>query len=65
MERKIKTQILILKQKLKFTDYQAIKFAEGQLSKEEYEPIKTQRQTWRDEINSLQEQLKKIKQKKE
>lgn len=43
--------------KLKSTDYQAIKFAEGQLSSEEFKPIKEQRQLWRDEINELQAQI--------
>lgn len=45
-------KIAELKQNLSETDYQAIKFAEGQLSEEEYEPIKKQRQLWRDEINN-------------
>lgn len=43
-----------LKQKLKDTDYQAIKFAEGFYSIEEYAPIKAQRQSWRDRINELE-----------
>ena len=43
-----------LKQKLKDTDYQAIKHFEGCLTDYEYEPIKTQRQAWRDEINELE-----------
>lgn len=43
-----------LKAKLSGTDYQAIKYAEGQLTYYEYEPIKNQRQAWRDEINYLQ-----------
>lgn len=47
-------QILDLKQMLDDTDYQAIKYAEGWLTDEEYEPIKLQRQEWRDEINRLQ-----------
>ena len=47
-------KILILKQKLSSTDYQAIKFAEGQISSEEYEPIKKQRQEWRNEINKIE-----------
>ena len=47
-------QILNLKQKLDDTDYQAIKYAEGWLTDEEYEPIRLQRQEWRDEINRLQ-----------
>ena len=43
-----------LKDKLAQTDYKAIKYAEGQLSEEEYAPIKAQRQEWRDEINRLE-----------
>lgn len=43
-----------LKQKLAETDYKAIKFAEGLISAEDYEPIKLQRQKWRDEINKLE-----------
>lgn len=54
-DKKIKIRIAELKQLLASTDYQAIKFAEGQLTKEEYEPIKLQRQEWRNEINSLEE----------
>lgn len=50
-------KIGILKQKLLSTDYQAIKFAECQISAEEYEPIKKQRQEWRDKINELEKLL--------
>ncbi len=50
----IKKQIALLKGNLNATDYQAIKFAEGWLSEEEYAPIKEQRQLWRNEINSLE-----------
>ena len=49
--------IVLLKQKLAKTDYQAIKFAEGLISEEEYAPIKAQRQAWRDEINQLESKL--------
>lgn len=42
-----------LKKQLADTDYQAIKFAEGELTAEEYEPIKQQRKTWRKQVNSL------------
>ena len=53
-----KTQELIeiesLKQKLFDTDYQAIKFAEGLITVEQYALIKEQRQAWRDEINELE-----------
>ena len=43
-----------LKKLLSSTDYQAIKYAEGLITEEEYEPIKTQRQAWRNEINELE-----------
>ena len=49
-----------LKQELISTDYQALKYAEGQMSKEEYEPIKQKRQEWRDRINELEEKLKEV-----
>ena len=49
-EREIKE----LKAKLEATDYQAIKFAEGVMSAEEYAPIKEQRQAWRARINELE-----------
>lgn len=48
-------KISMLKERLASSDYQAIKYAEGQLSEEEYAPIKAQRQAWRDEINRLEE----------
>ena len=46
-----------MKGKLNSTDYQAIKYAEGQLSESEYEGMKAQRQLWRDEINQIEEEL--------
>ena len=46
--------IELLKAQLAATDYQAIKFAEGQLSADEYVPMKTQRAQWRAEINELE-----------
>lgn len=47
-------EILSLKLKLAETDYQAIKYAEGVLTYDEYAPMKTQRQYWRDRINDLE-----------
>ena len=47
-------QIKELKQKLADTDYQAIKFAEGELTESEYAPTKAQRKAWRDRINELE-----------
>jgi hypothetical protein len=35
------------------TDYKAIKYGEGAMTEEEYEPVKLQRQAWRDEINEI------------
>lgn len=46
-------RIAELKQKLASTDYKAIKFAEGELTAEEYEPTRLQRKAWREEINNL------------
>lgn len=47
-------EIADLKQQLRDTDYQAIKYAEGFISEEEYAPIKAQRQAWRERINELE-----------
>lgn len=47
-------EIFVLKSKLVETDYQAIKHSEGWISDEDYEPIKAQRQAWRDRINELE-----------
>lgn len=44
-----------LKMKLSATDYQAIKFAEGEMSASEYAPIKAERAAWRVRINELEE----------
>lgn len=58
---KLKTQAMInaekiseLKSKLAKTDYKAIKYAEGLITEAEYAPIKSQRQSWRDMINLLE-----------
>lgn len=49
-----KIEIIELKEKLLETDYKAIKYAEGQMTEEEYLPIKIERQSWRDRINYLE-----------
>lgn len=51
-------RIAQLKRFLAESDYQAIKYAEGLLTEKEYEPIKKQRQDWRNEINILESELK-------
>ena len=45
-----------LKTLLASTDYQAIKYAEGLISEEDYAPIKQKRQSWRNEINTIEEE---------
>ena len=49
--------ISLLKNNLSNTDYKAIKYAEGELTEEEYEETKQQRRKWRDEINELEKSL--------
>lgn len=53
----IKVEINMLKQELLLTDYQAIKYAEGWLSEEEYAETKAHRQALRDKINELENKL--------
>lgn len=48
-------EITQLKKQLSDTDYKAIKYAEGQLTEEEYSPTRSQRAEWRARINKLQE----------
>jgi len=55
--RNIENRIFELKTNLADTDYQAIKYAEGELSVEEYQETKIQRHAWRVEINELQAQI--------
>ena len=50
-------QIIKLKSELHRTDYMAIKFAEGELTAEEYAEVKEQRRAWRAEINRLQAEI--------
>lgn len=50
----IKAEIAELKRNLAMSDYKAIKFAEGQITKTDYAPIKAERQGWRDRINELE-----------
>lgn len=47
-------EILTLKHNLAETDYQAIKFAEGELTAEEFASMKAQRHAWRARINELE-----------
>ena len=47
-------EILELKEELSQTDYKAIKYAEGVLTDEDYQPTGIQRQAWRKRINELE-----------
>ena len=47
-------EITQLKKQLSDTDYKAIKYAEGQISEDEYASVKAERQGYRDRINYLE-----------
>lgn len=59
----IHRRISELKSQLSSTDYQAIKYAEGIISEEEYLPVKELRQSYRLEINQLEDELKQLENK--
>lgn len=42
------------------TDYKALKFAEGEISEEDYSPIREQRRECRASINRLEEEYKEL-----
>lgn len=50
-------EIARLKHLLAESDYKAIKFAEGEMTAEEYAEAKEQRKAWRAEINRLEEEI--------
>lgn len=50
-------EITQLKKQLSDTDYKAIKYAEGQISEEEYASVRAERQGYRDRINELEAML--------
>lgn len=51
------SRIAQLKDELSQSDYKALKYAEGWISEEDYAPIKAERQSIRDEINTLEEAI--------
>lgn len=53
----IQGEINALKQLLSRTDYQAIKHSEGEISEEEYAPVREKRQQWRERINKFEKEL--------
>lgn len=50
-------RIQYLKDQLSASDYKAIKFAEGEMTEEEFAPVREQRALWRAEINQLEATL--------
>lgn len=54
-------QIMYLRGHLHNTDYKAIKYAEGELTEEEYAPIREQRRVWRTEIRTLEAEIEAIR----
>ena len=61
----IESEIAVRKQMLTGTDYQALKFAEGAISPEDYAEVKAQREAWRTEINELEAELAKFPEERE
>ncbi|MDE6597602.1 MAG: hypothetical protein K2K60_03075 [Clostridia bacterium] len=47
-------EIAELKAKLSRTDYQVIKYAEGEMTEAEYAEVKEKRRAWRERINELE-----------
>ena len=58
--RDINTKINDYKQKLADTDYEAIKYAEGWFTDEEYKEMREKRAGYRLEINKLQDEIEKM-----
>ena len=59
--RECTNKVFEYKQKLIDTDYLAIKHSEGVISDEDYEPIKVQRQEYRDKVNMYQNRIEVLK----
>ena len=55
------TRIIELKTNLRRTDYQAIKYAEGEISESDYKPILEQRRAWRAEINAIEAEVSTLR----
>lgn len=51
------SQILKLKQLLKDSDYKLLKYQDGDMTEEEYAPIRKDRHSWRVKINELEAEL--------
>lgn len=51
-------RIAVLKTNLANTDYITLKYTEGQITENEFQIAKVQREQWREEIRRLEEQIK-------
>lgn len=58
---KLNSEIKALKSKLSESDYKAIKYSEGEMSVEEYHPVRLERREWRKQINEMEEFIKIFK----
>lgn len=56
--KNVQREIAELKAKLRESDYKAIKYSEGEMTAEEFEPVKAERRAWRAKINELELLLK-------
>lgn len=56
-----RNQIREYKAKLRMTDYIALKFAEGEITANEYAPTLIERRQYRYEINVLEDKIKTLK----
>ena len=50
-------RVIELKRLLAATDYQAIKYSEGEMTMSEYSMVREQRRSWRAEINALESEI--------
>ena len=55
--RDIQGEMEEIKEKLSATDYKCLKHIDGDLTDEEYEPVKLQRKEWRKQYNDLEAEL--------
>ena len=55
------SEINICKMKLRRSDYKAIKFAEGELTSDEYADIRIERRALRAKINELEAKIEELK----
>ena len=56
-DNEVEQRIFELKLNLQETDYQPLKYIDGEYTEEEYAVLKAQRQAWREEIRLLEKQL--------